>query len=91
MPPLSVSTANDGALMLDEGLTSAEASALLKPARHIDWTVKESVRAKLHVIVKRILRKYGYPPDKQEAATNTVLQQAELLSDFWTVHRGAST
>ena len=51
----------------------------------IDWTVKESVRAKLRVIVKRILRKHGYPPDKQEAATNTVLQQAELLSDFWTV------
>lgn len=50
----------------------------------IDWTVKESVRAKLRVIVKRILRKYGYPPDKQEAATNTVLQQAELLSDTWT-------
>jgi type I restriction enzyme R subunit len=50
----------------------------------IDWTVKESVRAKLRVLVKRILRKYGYPPDKQEAATNTVLQQAELLSEFWT-------
>ncbi|MCB9585424.1 MAG: type I restriction endonuclease subunit R [Polyangiaceae bacterium] len=49
----------------------------------IDWTVKESVRAKLRVIVKRILRKYGYPPDKQEAATNTVLQQAELLTEFW--------
>ncbi|OQX69530.1 MAG: DEAD/DEAH box helicase [Sorangiineae bacterium NIC37A_2] len=50
----------------------------------IDWTVKESVRAKLRVIVKRILRKYGYPPDKQESATNTVLQQAALLSEFWT-------
>ncbi|HQI21264.1 MAG TPA: DUF3387 domain-containing protein, partial [Leptospiraceae bacterium] len=49
----------------------------------IDWTVKESVRAKLRVIVKRILRKYGYPPDKQEIATNTVLAQAELLSEFW--------
>jgi type I restriction enzyme R subunit len=49
----------------------------------IDWMVKESARAKLRVIVKRILRKYGYPPDKQEAATNTVLQQAELLSDYW--------
>jgi len=49
----------------------------------IDWTVKESVRARLRVIVKRILRKYGYPPDKQEAATNTVLQQAALLSDYW--------
>jgi type I restriction enzyme R subunit len=51
----------------------------------IDWTVKESVRAKLRVVVKRILRKYGYPPDKQESATSTVLQQAELLSEFWTM------
>jgi type I restriction enzyme, R subunit len=49
----------------------------------IDWTVKEGARAKLRVIVKRILRKYGYPPDKQEAATNTVLQQAALLSGYW--------
>ena len=46
----------------------------------IDWTVKESVRAKLRTVVKRILRKHGYPPDKQEAATKTVLQQAELLA-----------
>ena len=50
----------------------------------IDWTVRESVRARLRVIVKRILRKHGYPPDKQELATTTVLQQAELLSDLWT-------
>ncbi len=49
----------------------------------IDWTVKESVRAKLRVIVKRILRKYDYPPDKQEKATQTVLEQAELLSAQW--------
>lgn len=49
----------------------------------IDWTVKESVRAKLRVMVKRILRKYGYPPDKQDQATQTVLQQAELLSKDW--------
>lgn len=45
----------------------------------IDWTVKESVRAKLRAMVKRVLRKYGYPPDKQEKATQTVLEQAELL------------
>jgi type I restriction enzyme, R subunit len=45
----------------------------------IDWTVKESVRAKLRVMVRRILRKYGYPPDMQEKATLTVLEQAELL------------
>lgn len=49
----------------------------------IDWTQKESVKAKLRVIVKRILRKHGYPPGKQEAATTTVLEQAELLSENW--------
>jgi type I restriction enzyme R subunit len=49
----------------------------------IDWTVKESVRAKLRTLVKRILRKYGYPPDKQEKATQTVLEQAELLCKDW--------
>jgi len=49
----------------------------------IDWTVKESVKAKLRTLVKRILRKYGYPPDKQENATQTVLSQAELLCAEW--------
>lgn len=49
----------------------------------IDWTVKENVRAKLRVMVKRILRKYGYPPDKQEKATQTVLEQAELIAKDW--------
>ena len=49
----------------------------------IDWTVRENARANLRVIVKRILRKYGYPPDKQEKATQTVLEQAEVLSEIW--------
>ena len=49
----------------------------------IDWTIRENVRAQLRVIVKRILRKYGYPPDKQEKATQTVLEQAEVLSEMW--------
>ena len=49
----------------------------------IDWTVKESVKAKLRTMVKRILRKHGYPPDKQEKATQTVLAQAELLCEHW--------
>ncbi len=49
----------------------------------IDWMVRENVRAKLRVIVKRILRKHGYPPDKQEKATQTVLEQAEVLSEVW--------
>jgi len=49
----------------------------------IDWTLRENVRAHLRVLVKRILRKHGYPPDKQEKATQTVLEQAEVLSAGW--------
>jgi type I restriction enzyme R subunit len=49
----------------------------------IDWTVRENVRSQLRVLVKRILRKYGYPPDKQEKATQTVLEQTEVLSEGW--------
>ena len=49
----------------------------------IDWTLRENVRAQLRVLVKRILRKHGYPPDKQEKATQTVLEQAEVLSAGW--------
>ena len=48
-----------------------------------DWTLRENVRANLRRLVKRILRKYGYPPDKQEKATRTVLEQAEVLSAGW--------
>ena len=47
----------------------------------IDWTIKESVKAKLKVIVKRTLRQYGYPPDMQLLATETVLRQAEMIAD----------
>jgi len=49
----------------------------------IDWTLRENVRAHLRVLVKRMLRKHGYPPDKQEKATQTVLEQAEVLSEIW--------
>ena len=49
----------------------------------IDWTLRENVRAQMRVLVRRILRKYGYPPDKQDKATQTVLDQAELLSEAW--------
>ncbi|MYA00890.1 MAG: type I restriction endonuclease subunit R [Chloroflexi bacterium] len=49
----------------------------------IDWTLREDVRARLRVLVRRILRKHGYPPDKQERATRTVLEQAEVLSEIW--------
>jgi type I restriction enzyme, R subunit len=47
----------------------------------IDWTIKESVRAKLKVIIKRTLRQFGYPPDMQLLATETVLKQAEMIAD----------
>jgi len=49
----------------------------------VDWSVRESVRAKLRLMVKRILRKYKYPPDQQEAAVTLVLEQAETLSTEW--------
>lgn len=49
----------------------------------IDWTVRSNIQAQLRVILKRILRKYGYPPDKQERATHTALEQAALLSHEW--------
>ena len=49
----------------------------------IDWTLRENVRANLRRLVKRVLRKHGYPPDKQEKATRTVLEQAEVLSSDW--------
>jgi type I restriction enzyme R subunit len=49
----------------------------------IDWTLRESARAKIRVIVKRILNKFGYPPNLQEKAVKTVLRQAELLCADW--------
>ncbi len=49
----------------------------------IDWTLRENVRAQLRVLVRRVLRKHGYPPDKQEKAALTVLEQAEVLSEGW--------
>lgn len=49
----------------------------------IDWTLRESVRANLRRVVRRVLRKHGYPPDKQEKATLTVLEQAEQIAKDW--------
>ena len=60
-----------------------ELVATVKKNVTIDWTMRENVRAHLRVIVKRILRKYGYPPDKQERATALVLEQTEVLSMEW--------
>ena len=55
----------------------------LKSTASVDWQHRESARAKMRVLVKRILRKYGYPPDLQDAAVQTILQQAEVLSARW--------
>jgi type I restriction enzyme R subunit len=78
---------NDSAVKVlgDETLRTI-ARELVRTVRQnvsIDWTVRESVRAKLRTLVKRILRKHGYPPDKEEKATQTVLEQAELLGKEW--------
>ncbi|MCK9463917.1 MAG: type I restriction endonuclease subunit R [Proteobacteria bacterium] len=78
---------NDSAVKVlgDETLRTIarELVATVRANVSIDWTVRENVRAQLRVLVKRILRKYGYPPDKQEKATITVLEQAEVLSAGW--------
>jgi type I restriction enzyme, R subunit len=78
---------NDSAVAVlgDETLReiARELVATVKANVTIDWTVRENVRAHLRVLVKRCLRKHGYPPDKQEKATLTVLEQAEVLSEEW--------
>ena len=78
---------NDSAVQVlgDETLREI-ARELVETVRNnvkIDWTLRENVRANLRRLVKRILRKHGYPPDKQEKATRTVLEQAEVLSAGW--------
>jgi len=78
---------NDSAVkVLGDQTLRAIAQELVRTVRAnvtIDWTIRENVRAQLRVRVKRILRRYGYPPDKQEKATETVLEQAALLSGEW--------
>jgi len=79
--------ANDSAVqaMGDDKLKviAAELITKVRQSVTIDWTLRESARAKIRVLVKRILNKYGYPPDLQEAAVKTVLMQAELLCADW--------
>ena len=78
---------NDSAVQVlgDETLRgiARELVATVRGNVTIDWTLRENVRAHLRVLVKRILRKHGYPPDKREKATRTVLEQAEVLSEGW--------
>ncbi len=78
---------NDSAVqVMGDDTLRAIAQELVQTVRGnvtIDWTLRENVRAKLRAMVKRILRKHGYPPDKQEKATVTVLEQAEVLFEGW--------
>lgn len=74
---------NDSAVkMLGEPMLKQVAHELITAVRHsvtIDWGVRESARARMRVLIKRILKKHGYPPDKQKTATETVLNQAEAI------------
>ena len=62
---------------------AAELVTKVRQSVTIDWTMRESARARIRVMVRRILRKFGYPPDLQEAATKVVLEQAEALCSGW--------
>ena len=78
---------NDSAVKIlgDETLQTIakEIVSSIRENATIDWTKKQNVRARLRLAVKKILKKYGYPPDKQEKATQTVLEQAELIAKDW--------
>lgn len=78
---------NDSAVKVlgDETLKTIalELTQMIRKSVTIDWTQRESVQAEIRLRVKKILRKYGYPPDKQEKATQTVLQQAEMIARDW--------
>jgi len=79
---------NDSAVKVlgDEQLRfiAREIAEKIRSNATIDWTIRESARAKLMVLVRRTLTKYGYPPDMQQKAIDTVLKQAEMLADYWT-------
>ena len=62
---------------------AGELTARLRASTTVDWQVRESVRAKMRLLIKRLLRKYKYPPEGQEEATALVLKQAEALAGVW--------
>ena len=62
---------------------AVELTEQLRSSTTVDWQVRDSVRARMRLLIKRLLRKYRYPPEGQEAAVAMVLQQAEALADAW--------
>ena len=87
MPQESALATNESAVRAmgsDElKVIAAELVTQIRKSVTIDWTLRESARAKVKVMVKRILRRHGYPPDLQDEATKTVLLQAETLCAEW--------
>jgi type I restriction enzyme R subunit len=82
----ALETNNSAVVVLGEPALAALAREIAVAVRKnatIDWTLRENVRAQLRVVVKRIVRRHGYPPDLQEQATRMVLEQAEALADSW--------
>jgi type I restriction enzyme R subunit len=85
----AVANNNSAKELMDQDKLRGLAVVLLQRMREnasIDWTIKENVKAKLKVIVRRTLRQYGYPPDMEILATETVLKQAELIATELTSH-----
>ena len=84
---------NDSAVQLmgDDVLRKIAQELVVKVRANasVDWSVRASSRARMRLAVKKLLRKYHYPPDKQEKATQTVLERAELLGEEWSSEGGA--
>jgi type I restriction enzyme R subunit len=87
----SLLAANESAVQVlgDETLRviAREVADVVRQNTTIDWTVRESARANLRRLVRRVLGRYGYPPDKRESATQTMLEQAQLFGAELTSHR----
>ncbi len=65
-------------------LLAVELTQQLRNSTSVDWQVRDSVRAKMRILIKRLLKKYKYPPEGQDDAVMMVLKQAEALADEWT-------
>ena len=80
--------AESNVVVVELGKTRAEIAREIaekvKTNATIDWTIRESARAKLMVLIRRTLKKYNYPPQYEQKAIDTVIKQAELMANFWT-------
>lgn len=79
IPPATIDGVTDSCSGRTLKLIASELADRIRANATIDWTLKETVRAQMRSMVKQLLRKHKYPPDQQDAATNLVIQQAEVL------------